>query len=52
MHAYTNQDYLFLIILTGFRRSEAETVEWKNIDLEYGTIKITDTKNGKDLLLP
>ncbi|MDI3237499.1 integrase family protein [Acinetobacter ursingii] len=52
MHAYTNQDYLFLIILTGFRRSEAETVEWKNIDLKYGTIKITDTKNGEDLLLP
>ncbi len=52
MHAYTNQDYLFLTILTGFRRSEAETVEWKNIDLKYGTIKITDTKNGEDLLLP
>ncbi len=52
MHAYTNQAYLFLIILTGFRRSEAETVQWKNIDLKYGTIKITDTKNGEDLLLP
>ncbi|WP_287909334.1 integrase family protein [Acinetobacter sp.] len=50
--AYTNQDYLLLLILTGFRREEGETLEWKNIDLKYGTIKITDTKNHEDLLLP
>ena len=50
--AYTNQDYLFLLILTGFRREEGETLEWSNIDLKYGTIKITDTKNHEDLLLP
>lgn len=50
--AYTNQDYLFLIALTGFRREEAESVKWENIDLKYGTIKITDTKNGEDLMLP
>lgn len=50
--AYTNQDFLLLISLTGFRRSEAETVEWKNIDLKFGTITIKDTKNGEDLTLP
>lgn len=50
--AYTNQDYLFTLALTGFRRSEGETLEWSNVDLKYGTIKITNTKNGEDLLLP
>lgn len=50
--AYTNQDYLFLLILTGFRREEGETLEWENVDLKYGTLKITDTKNHEDLLLP
>ncbi|EPO6565957.1 tyrosine-type recombinase/integrase, partial [Acinetobacter baumannii] len=50
--AYTNQDFLFLLALTGFRRSEAESVEWKNVDLQFGTIKIVNTKNHEDLLLP
>ena len=50
--AYTNQDFLFLLALTGFRRSEAESVEWKNVDLQFGTIKIINTKNHEDLLLP
>ncbi|WP_079283952.1 tyrosine-type recombinase/integrase [Acinetobacter baumannii] len=50
--AYTNQDFLFLLALTGFRRSEAEAVEWKNVDLQFGTIKIVNTKNHEDLLLP
>lgn len=52
MHAYTNQDYLFLLILTGFRREEAESIEWSKVDLKYRTIKITDTKNGEDLMIP
>lgn len=41
-----------LLALTGFRRNEAERLEWKNIDLKYGTITVTDTKNGEDLTLP
>ncbi|MDQ8951924.1 integrase family protein [Acinetobacter rudis] len=51
-HAYTNQDYLILIALTGFRREEAERIEWANVDLKYGAITVTDTKNGEDLTLP
>lgn len=43
---------MFLLALTGFRRSEAEAVEWKNVDLQFGTIKIVNTKNHEDLLLP
>ena len=50
--AYTNQDYLFLLILTGLRREEGETLKWDNVDLKYGTLKITDPKNHEDLLLP
>lgn len=50
--AYTNQDFLLLLALTGFRRTEAERLEWLNVDLVFGTIKVTDTKNGEDLMLP
>ncbi|MHC6187047.1 tyrosine-type recombinase/integrase [Acinetobacter sp. X9] len=50
--AYTNQDFLLLLILTGFRREEGETLEWANVDLKYGTLKIQDPKNHEDLLLP
>lgn len=52
MHAYTNQDYMFLLALTGFRRDEAEKAEWDKVDLKYGTITVVDTKNGEDLTLP
>lgn len=50
--AYTNQDYMLLLALTGFRRNEAETLKWSNIDLKFRTITVTDTKNGEDLTLP
>ena len=40
------------MILSGLRREEGETLEWKNVDLKYGTLKITDPKNHEDLLLP
>lgn len=48
----TNRDYLLLLALTGFRRVEGERLPWSGVDLEYGAITITDTKNGEDLLLP
>lgn len=50
--AYLNQDFLFVIALTGFRRNEVESLKWENIDLKYGTITITDTKNDEPLMLP
>lgn len=50
--AYTNQDYILLLALTGFRRSEGESILWQNVDLRFGTITIKDTKNGEDLTLP
>lgn len=51
-NAYTNQDFMLFILLTGFRREEAECLEWKDVDLKYGTITSIDPKNGEPLTLP
>jgi integrase len=51
-NGYTNQDFLILLILTGVRREEAESLPWSSVDLKYGTIAFKDTKNGEPLLLP
>ncbi|WP_245953294.1 integrase arm-type DNA-binding domain-containing protein [Moraxella caviae] len=34
----TNKDFLLTLILTGFRRSECESIAWSAIDLKYGFI--------------
>ncbi|MCH7381354.1 integrase family protein [Acinetobacter higginsii] len=51
-NAYTNQDFLLTVLLTGFRREEAETIEWTHVDLKYGSITSVDPKNGEPLTLP
>lgn len=51
-NAYTNQDFLLTVLLTGFRREEAESLEWSHIDLKYGSITSVDPKNGESLTLP
>lgn len=51
-YAYLNQDFLLTFVLTGLRRSEIEQLEWANVDLKYGTVKIINPKNGNDLFLP
>lgn len=51
-NAYTNQDFLLTVLLTGFRREEAETIEWSHVDLKYGSITSVDPKNGEPLTLP
>lgn len=51
-HAYTNQDFLLMCLLTGLRRHELEVLVWSDIDLKYKTITIQDPKNGESLLLP
>lgn len=50
--AYTNQDFLLVMALTGFRRSETEQLEWSNIDLKFGTIIVPNPKNSEPLILP
>lgn len=52
---YPNQDtadYLFLLLLTGLRRSEGFSLFWKDVDLKDKTLIARDTKNGKDHTMP
>lgn len=48
----TMRDYLIVCLLTGLRRNEAASLEWKHIDLRAKTLKVTDTKNNRDHVLP
>ena len=38
--------------LTGWRRGEALALEWRNVDLGAGVIRIEDSKNGEPRTLP
>lgn len=45
-------DIITLLLFTGLRRNEALSLRWENVDLLQKYIKIPDTKNGLDHLLP
>lgn len=51
-NAYTNQDFLLTVLLTGFRREEAETIEWSHVDLKSGSITSVNPHNNELLTLP
>lgn len=46
------RDMLIFIMLTGCRRNEAESLNWKNVDFKHGTVTFLDPKNGADHVLP
>ncbi|MDD2500772.1 MAG: tyrosine-type recombinase/integrase [Geobacter sp.] len=46
------RDVMFLILLTGMRKSEAMALQWENVDLDEMTLTVPTTKNGKPLVLP
>ncbi|MEW6490108.1 MAG: integrase family protein [Thermodesulfobacteriota bacterium] len=48
----TPRDFLQTVILTGLRRSEALGLTWDQVDLEEGTLTVTDTKARRDHTLP
>ncbi|WP_353573403.1 integrase family protein, partial [Candidatus Albibeggiatoa sp. nov. BB20] len=48
----THRDYFILLLLTGLRKREAATLNWDNVDLDSGTIKIIETKNSQPHTLP
>lgn len=48
----TLSHYLLFILFTGLRREEAAKLKWENVDLQAKTIKITDTKNHQEHILP
>jgi integrase len=50
--ATTVADYLELLLFTGMRRTEAATLLWHDVDLKARTLKIRDTKNHEDHIIP
>lgn len=55
VHALENdsiRDFLIVLLFTGLRKGEAESLRWDDVDLKDKTITITQTKNGDVLTLP
>lgn len=50
--ASTVADWLLVMMLTGFRRSEALGLRWADVDLANKTVTVRDTKNREDHTLP
>lgn len=48
----TVSDFLMLVLLTGLRRHEAETLRWDQVDFEGRTLTVLDTKSHRDHTLP
>ena len=46
------RDFLLLLLFTGLRRSEAIRLTWSRVDFRDRTLKVTDTKNHTDHVLP
>lgn len=46
------RDYLIFIALTGLRRREASSLQWKDINLKAKCFIVRDTKNHDDLWMP
>ncbi|MEQ1067373.1 integrase family protein [Acinetobacter sp. XH1741] len=47
----TNKDFLLTLILTGFFRTECESLRWENIDLGKGTLSFINTYNNEEYIL-
>lgn len=45
-------DLIRLLLLTGFRLNEAQSLPWSAVDLDAKSIRLTDTKNGRALVMP
>ncbi len=48
----TLRDYLLLILFTGLRRREAESLRWDQVNFDEKTMTIFETKNSESLTLP
>lgn len=46
------RDYLILLLFTGLRKEEAASLKWENVDLIAKKLKVEDTKNHTDHILP
>jgi integrase len=50
--SWSAADCIALMAVTGLRIGEARSIRWDQLDLEAGTLKLTDTKNRTDATLP
>ena len=48
----SRSDLFRFLLFTGLRKGEAMSLKWKDVDLDAGTILITDTKNRQPHMLP
>jgi integrase len=48
----STRDYLYFVLFTGLRRTEAAQLQWNQVDFEDLTFTIPDTKNGTSHTLP
>jgi integrase len=46
------RDYLLLVLMTGLRRREAAPLRFHNINTKMRTLRVRDTKNGREHVLP
>ena len=48
----TTRDYLYLMLFTGLRRSEASRIQWNDVDFDDKTLTINETINHQVHVLP
>jgi integrase len=48
----TIRDYLFILLFTGLRRNDAETLKWEQVDLKSKILTFPDPKNHQHHELP
>lgn len=48
----TAADLVAFLTLTGLRKGEATGLQWSDVDLQDGSLRLTDTKNGEAVTLP
>lgn len=52
LESHVFRDYFLLLLLTGLRKGEAESLRWENVDFNADTLLIQETKNHEPLMLP
>ena len=48
----TTRHYLYLLLFTGLRRSEASKLHWSDVDFNERTLTVRETKNHQLHVLP
>ena len=52
LNTETTRHYLYLLLFTGLRRSEASKLQWSDVDFEDKTLTINETRNHQVHVLP